>query len=104
MDIELLAGALDLAADAILVEVVSFGALDAGVATPDSAAEVVIKLHEKCRVAELLLGELHLLSRGLGCQKQDREEEEVLCHLKIYNRRPNIATNIIGDKVKSADS
>lgn len=62
LDIELLAGALDLAADAILVEVVSFGALDAGVATPDSAAEVVIKLHEKGRVAELSLGELNLLS------------------------------------------
>ena len=69
LDVELLARSLDLTADSILIEIISFGALDTGVATPDSAAEVVIELGEECGVVELFLGELHLLCGGSAGQK-----------------------------------
>ena len=58
LEVELLAFSLDLAADTVLIEIVVFRALDAGVIIPDSAAEVVIKLDEEGRIVELLLGEL----------------------------------------------
>ena len=65
----MLAVSLDFTADSILIEIISFGALDTGVATPDPAAEIVIELGEECGVVELFLGELHLLCGGSAGQK-----------------------------------
>lgn len=60
LGVELLAGALDFAADTFAIEVVSIRALEAGVSAPNLAAEVVIELGQKCSVIELLVSELDL--------------------------------------------
>lgn len=59
--VELLALSLDLAAGAVLIEIVVLRTLDAGVTLPDSAAKVVIKLFDESGIVELSCGELYLL-------------------------------------------
>lgn len=53
--VELLTGSLDLTANSVLIKVVSFGTLEAGVAAPNFTSKVVIKLYEESSVLELLL-------------------------------------------------
>jgi hypothetical protein len=55
LEVELLTSTLNFTANSIFIEIVSLGAFDTGVSTPDSAAEIVIKLGEKSGVVELLL-------------------------------------------------
>jgi hypothetical protein len=66
LGIELLAGFLDLAADSVLVEEVSIGALQAGVSAPHFAPEVVVNFSEQGSVIKLVRGERELLSGGLA--------------------------------------
>lgn len=65
----MLASALDLAANSVLIEIISIRALDTGVSAPDSAPEIVIELGEERGVVELFFGELHLLCGGSAGQK-----------------------------------
>lgn len=61
-----MASSLDLATDALAVEVVSVGTLETGVIAPDFAAEVVVELGEESSVLEFFGGESDFL-RGEGC-------------------------------------
>ncbi len=74
LGIELLAGSLDLAANALAVEVVSVRALEAGVVAPDLAAEVVIEGGEEGCVLELVLRESELLCAEGRHQEQHQDK------------------------------
>ena len=67
LEIELLAGTLDLTANSIFVEIVSIGTFDTGITAPDSAPDIVIELGEECGVVELFLAQLHLLCWDSAC-------------------------------------
>lgn len=63
LGIELLAGLLDLAADAVFVEVEPIRALKAGIFTPDFAAEVIVELGEEGGILKLGFRELVVLGK-----------------------------------------
>jgi hypothetical protein len=63
--IELFACTLDFAADSVFIEVVSVGALDAGVLTPNFTAKIVVELGKKSFVIELVSRELVILCDSL---------------------------------------
>lgn len=67
LGIELFAGLLDLAADAVFVEVEPIGALKAGIFAPDLAAEVVVELGEECGILKLGFRELVFLGKTKPC-------------------------------------
>ncbi len=72
--IELLAGLLDLAADAVFVEVEPIGALEARIFAPDFATEVVVELCEQGGILKLGFRELVFLGKTETCkEKQDQE-------------------------------
>jgi len=67
LGIELFAGLLDLAADAVFVEVEPIGTLEARIFTPDFAAEVVVELDEECGILKLGFSKLVFLGKTKPC-------------------------------------
>lgn len=90
---------MDLAADSVLVEVVSVRTLEAGVHTPHLAAEVVIQLGQEGGVGEVSCGQLELLGGDSSREKQHQAYEDSLNHLlNIISSSHKLELNIIAFK------
>ena len=68
MCIELLAGALDLAANSIFIEEEPIGAFQARILAPHLAPEVVVELGHEGGIVELLSAQLIVLCKSLTHQ------------------------------------